>query len=84
MLALGRGLVGSDRGKLTLDKLLVYHPIHQDNQEAGWHNKIPCINPVSTRQPSPVPEGWTLHHSSSPDHDSTQINNEYQVSPGLS
>jgi hypothetical protein len=53
MLALGRDLVGSERGRLTLDKLLVSHPIHQDNQVVDWHNKIPCTNPVSTRQPSP-------------------------------
>jgi hypothetical protein len=81
MLALVRDLVGSERGKLTLDKLLVSYPIHPDNQVVDWHNKIPCINPVSTSQPSPVPEGWTLRHSSFPDHDSIQRDNEYQVSP---
>jgi hypothetical protein len=71
----------SDRGQLTLDRPLVSHPKHQDNREVDWHNKIPCINPVSTRQPPPVPEGWTLRHSSFPDHDSTQRDNEYQVFP---
>ena len=78
MLAPGRDSSGGEQGKLTLDKLLVSHPIHQDNQVMDWHNKTPCINPVSINQPQPA--GGDIHHSSFPDHGSTQRDNEYQVS----